>query len=118
MDVVALCRHVRLSPSKARDLARKVSGLKAAEALRITELSPRKAAAAIGKTLKSAIANAEHNAKLSADDLTVKQAVVEEGSRWRRYWARSRGSVSPVLKRTCHVRIVLSDGKKETGPAA
>jgi ribosomal protein L22 len=43
--------------------------------------------------------------------------VIEEGSRWRRFWARSRGSASPVLKRTCHVRIVLSDGKEDTGPA-
>jgi large subunit ribosomal protein L22 len=117
MDVVAISRFVRLSPNKARDLARKVSGLKVADALRITELSPRKAAFAIGKTLKSAIANAENNAKLSVDDLTVKRAVIEEGSRWRRFWARSRGSVSPVQKRTCHVRIVLSDGKKESAPA-
>jgi large subunit ribosomal protein L22 len=111
MEVSAIAKFVRLSPNKARGFARKVSGLTAAEALRLTELSPMKAALLIGKALKSAIANAEHNSKLSVDTLSVKQAVIEEGPRMRRVWARSRGSASPVLKRTCHVRVTLTDGK-------
>ena len=113
MDVEARTKYVRLSPLKARDLAREVSGRTVGEALQITEFSARKAAAIIGKTLKSAIANAENNAKLSVNDLRVKSAVIEEGPRMKRYWPRARGSVSHILKRMCHVRIVLTDGKEE-----
>ncbi len=113
MDVTATTRFVRISPSKARDLARLLRGLPVAEALKITDFSPRKAAPLIGKTLKSAIANAENNAELSVDELTVKEAVVNEGPRMRRYWARARGGVSPVKKRMSHIRIVLTDGRAE-----
>ena len=113
MDVLALTKYVRMSPLKARGLARRVQGLPAGEALSVTELTPGKAARMIGKTLKSAIANAENNADLSVDELTVKTAVVEEGPRLKRYWPRARGGASPILKRTSHVRIVLTDGREE-----
>ncbi len=110
MDVEARTKYVRLSPSKARGLARKVSGLTTAEALRLTDFSARKAGGQIAKTLKSAIANAENNARLSADELRVKEVTVEEGPKMKRFWPRARGGVSPVIKRTCHIRIVLTDG--------
>jgi large subunit ribosomal protein L22 len=111
MDVMALTKHVRMSPSKARDLARAIEGRPVAEALKVTEFSERKAALYIGKTLKSAIANAENNAGLSADKLIVKKAAVEQGPSLKRWWARARGSASPILRRTSHVRIILTDGK-------
>ncbi|NQU41061.1 MAG: 50S ribosomal protein L22 [Lentisphaerae bacterium] len=112
MEVIAITKFARLSPLKARDLARKVQGLSVADALRVTDFSPRKAAALIGKTLKSAIANAENNAHLAVDELVVKEAVVQEGPRMKRYWSRARGSMRPVLKRMCHIRIVLTDGQE------
>jgi len=113
MDISATTRYTRLSALKARDLARRVQGLPAAEALKVTDFSERKAASLIGKTLKSAIANAENKARLSVDKLRVKEAVIEEGPRLRRFWARSRGSASPILKRMCHIRIVLTDDVEE-----
>ena len=85
-------------------------GLSVADALNLTAFSPRKAAFEIGKTLKSAIANAENNAKLSLEDLKVKETVIEEGPRLKRFWPRARGSASPILKRTCHIRIIITDG--------
>ena len=112
MEVAAITKFARLSPSKARDLTRKMQGLPVAEALKVTAFSPRKAAAMIGKTLKSTIANAENNAKLAVDELTVKEAVVEEGPRMKRYWSRARGGIRPVVKRMCHIKIVLTDGQE------
>lgn len=109
MEVTAVAKFVRLAPTKARDLAREVQGLPVAEALKVTQFSPRKAAALIGKTLRSAIANAENNAQLPVDTLRVKQAVIDEGPRMRRYWSRARGSVRRIQKRMCHIRIVLTD---------
>lgn len=114
MDVIAVAKYVRMSPSKGRDVARKVQGLPVAEALRMTRFSPRKAAFHINKTLKSAVANAQSNHSLEADDLRVKQAVVDEGPAMRRFWPRARGGVSPVQKRMCHIRIVLTDGVEES----
>ena len=90
MEVKALTKFVRLSPSKARDLARAIQGRTVADALKITEFSERKAALYLGKTLKSAIANAENNAGISVDDLVVRTAVVEEGPRIKRWWPRAR----------------------------
>jgi large subunit ribosomal protein L22 len=113
MRVTATTRYARVSPSKVVDVARRLKGLPVADALRVTEFGGCKGARLLGKALKSAVANAEHNKKLSSDELLVEKAVVEEGPRMRRYWARSRGSASPVLKRTCHIRVVLTDGKPD-----
>ena len=111
MEVTAITRHIRMSASKAHDLARAIQGKPVADALKITEFSERKAAINIGKTLKSAIANAENNAGLSVDNLYVRYAAVEQGPSMKRWWPRARGSASPILKRTSHVRIILTDEK-------
>lgn len=111
MDIKAVTRYVRISPSKARNLARAIQGLSVSEALKIVQFSERKAAFLIGRTLKSAVANAENNAHLSAGDLRVKEAIVNPGPALRRHWPRARGSVSPIRKRTSHIRITLTDGE-------
>ncbi len=111
MDVQAITKYVRIAPRKARDMARAIQGQSVADALRVVEFSERKAARQIEKTIRSAVANAENNAKLSADDLLVKRATVTAGPALKRYWARSRGMVSPVKKRTSHITIILTDGQ-------
>ena len=112
MDVRAETKFVRLSWEKSQDMARAISGLPVAEALKITEFSNRKAAGLIGKTLKSAIANAENNADLNVDDLFVKKAVVNKGPMHGRYWPRARGSVRPIRRRFSHIEVVVTDQKK------
>lgn len=109
MEVTAVSKFVRMSPSKARDLARAIQGKPVDEALRIADFNARKAGFWLGKTLRSAIANAENNAGISADRLVVRLAVVEDGPRLKRYWPRARGSASPILRRMSHVRIVLTE---------
>ena len=109
MDIKATAKYIRLSPSKARDLARQISGLPVGPALSMMGFNKRKAAFHLAKTLKSAIANAENNAKLSVDDLWVKKAVVEEAPRLKRYWPSARGGALPIAKKMCHMKIVLTD---------
>jgi large subunit ribosomal protein L22 len=111
MEVKAVTKYVRLSPRKARDMARAIQGLAVADAIKTVEFSERKAARQLEKTIRSAVANAENNAKLSADDLRVKEATINDGPAMKRFWARSRGMVSRIRKRTSHITIVLSDGK-------
>ena len=114
MEVQAVAKDVRMSPSKMRDLARELQGRSVSDALRVTQFSERKAAFYLGKTLKSAIANAENNHELSADDLTVKSAIVDEGHRMKRWLPKARGSAGPIIKRSSHIRIVLTDDKSKT----
>jgi len=109
MEITAKTRHVRLAPSKAADLAGALRGLAVPAALRAVQFSDRKAAFYLAKTLKSAIANAANNHDLAVEKLYVKEAVVEQGAMQQRFWPRSRGMVSPVLKRTSHVRVTLTD---------
>lgn len=110
MEVKAISKNVRISASKGRDLARAVMGKRVSEALKITEFSPRKAAFLLGRTIKSAAANASHNHGLDAETLIVSKAVFDEGASQRRYWPRARGSASPIEKQTSHITVVLSDG--------
>jgi large subunit ribosomal protein L22 len=92
-----------------REVTRAIQGLPVSAALDLLAFTPKKAAFLIGKTLKSAVANAENNANLKVDGLVVKEAVVGEGPTIKRMMARARGSGSQILKRTSHIRIVLTD---------
>ena len=111
MEVKAITRNVRISASKGRDLARALKGKALADALKIVDFSPRKAAGLLGRTLRSAAANASHNFGLDADALRVRKAVFDEGPSMRRFWPRARGSASPIEKQTSHVTVVLTDEK-------
>src|SRR6266571_2802597 len=109
MEIRSIYKYARISPFKVREVTREIQGLSVSAALDVLAFTPKKAAFLINKTLKSAIANAENNANLKADGLVVKEAVVGEGPTLRRIMARARGSASRILKRTSHIRIVLSD---------
>lgn len=111
MEIKASIKFVRLSPYKARDLARALRGLPVGAALQVVQMSERKAARQLQKALESAIANAENNADLSADALFVREAIIEQGPTIKRYWPRSRGMVSPIRRRMSHVRITLTNEK-------
>ncbi|MBM3865298.1 MAG: 50S ribosomal protein L22 [Verrucomicrobia bacterium] len=110
MEVQALTRYARMSPKKMREVARTIQGRPAAEAVEFLSLVPRKSARLIAKTLKSAIANAENNRNLSADSLTVRSAVIENGPVLKRFKAGARGTAMPRRKKMSHIRIILSDG--------
>src|SRR6516162_1442003 len=113
MEVRSIHRYARISPFKAREVMREIQGLPVSAALDILTFTPKKAALLITQTLKSAIANAENNANLKADVLVVKEAVVGEGPTFKRMATRARGSGARILKRTAHIRIVLTDEKPE-----
>jgi large subunit ribosomal protein L22 len=92
-----------------REVTRAIQGLPVSAALDLVAFSPKKAASFISKTLKSAVANAENNANLRVDGLVVKEATVGEGPTAKRMMTRARGSGSRILKRSSHIRIILTD---------
>jgi large subunit ribosomal protein L22 len=132
MQVTSTYKYARISAFKAREVTREIQGLPVAAALDIVAFSPKKVASLVAKTLKSAIANAENNNDLRVDTLVVKEATVGEGSTFKRFQPKARGSAGPIRKRTSHIRIVLTDeieiktrekkktaaGKKSKKPAA
>jgi len=116
MEVHAITKNVRMSPQKMREVVRQIQGLPAPHAQDVLAVVPRKGARIVAKTLKSAIANAEdlksHKQEyrnMNTDRLVIKEAVAQTASIIRRFTPKARGSAGPILKRNCHVKIVLSD---------
>ncbi|HOB97138.1 MAG TPA: 50S ribosomal protein L22 [Verrucomicrobiota bacterium] len=109
MEVHAITRNVRMSPQKMREVVRQIQGMPAERAMAVLAVVPRKSARLVAKTLKSAIANAENNKNLKTETLRVKEAVAGRAGILRRFTPKARGSPGPVLKRNCHIKIVLSD---------
>lgn len=107
MEVKSSTKFVRLSPQKARDVAREIQGLPVSSALDILNFTPKKAAMLIGKTLKTAIADAENNHSLDTGTLVIKEAVIGAGPTLRRFSPRAKGSAGPLLKRSSHIYITL-----------
>jgi large subunit ribosomal protein L22 len=116
MEVQAITKNVRMSAQKMREVVRQIQGLPAVQASAVLAVVPRKGARVVAKTLKSAMANAEdlktHKAGFEGfktDQLRVKLAVAGTATTMKRFTPKARGSAGPILKRSCHVKIVLSD---------
>ena len=109
MNVISTYKYARISAFKAREVTREIQGLPVSAALDLLAFTPRKAAAMISKTLKSAIANAENNNKLRPETLRIKEAVAGTATTLKRFQPKARGSAGPILKRRCHIKITLSD---------
>ncbi|HEU4894393.1 MAG TPA: 50S ribosomal protein L22 [Acidimicrobiia bacterium] len=113
MKVKAHNKFVRQSPYKVRRVLDLVRGLPVEEAEHVLRLTNRAAATPIVKTLRSAVANAEHNHALDAEDLIVAEAYADEGPTLRRFKPRARGRATRINKRTSHITIVVSDMNEE-----
>ena len=109
MQVQAITKNVRMSAQKMREVTRQIQGLPALQAAAILKVVPRKSARFVAKTLNSAIANAENNNNLKPETLKIKEAVAGNATTIRRFTPKARGSAGPILKRNCHIKIVLTD---------
>lgn len=113
MEVKSTSKYVRVSPKKARDVAREIQGLPVSSALDILTFTPKKAATLIGKTLKTAIADAENNFSLDTGSLVVKEAVIGAAPTLGRFKARAKGSAGPIIRRSSHISITLTGSAPE-----
>ncbi len=105
----AITKNVPMSAQKMREVVRQIQGMNAVAAQAVLAVVPRKGARLVAKTLKSAIANAENNQSAKAQNLVVREAVAQTGLTYRRFSPKARGSAGPVLKRRCHIKIVVAD---------
>ena len=113
MEVHAITRNVRMSAQKMREVVRQIQGLPALHAVAVLGAVPRKSARFVQKTLKSAIANAENNNNAKPEALIVKEAVAGTATSYKRVTPKARGSMGPIVKRNCHIKIVLTDNAAE-----
>lgn len=109
MQIKAITRNVRMSAQKVREVTRQIQGLSALQAQAVLAVVPRKSARFIAKTLNSAIANAENNNNLNPAKLRVREAVALTAPSMKRFTPKARGSAGPIIKRSSHIKIVLSD---------
>jgi large subunit ribosomal protein L22 len=107
-QVRAEARYVRTAPRKAQLVAEQIRGRPVPEARTILAFMTRDAARDVEKVLSSAVANAEANHDLDADELYVSIATVGAGPTLKRWRARARGRVARIKKRTCHITIALA----------
>ena len=104
----AQVRYVRMSASKARVVLKLIRGKRVAEAAEILEFTERLAAEPIGKCLNSAVANAEHNEELLAEELFISACYADEGPTLKRFRPRARGRAGRINKQTCHITIEVA----------
>jgi large subunit ribosomal protein L22 len=112
MQARAESRYNRHSPRKMRMTIDLIRGKHVNEAFAILQFSKKKGAEIIDKTLRSAVANARHKAEnageiVDVDDLYVKEAYVNEGSKLKRFRAAAQGRAAPIEHPTSHVIIVV-----------
>ncbi len=113
MNVRAQAKYIRQSPSKVRRVLDLVRGLPVDEARIVLDFTNRRAADPVKKVLNSAVANAEHNFALDADELHVSEAYADEGPTLKRWRPRARGRAAQIRKRTSHITIVVADDQEE-----
>jgi ribosomal protein L22 len=110
--VRAQAKYVRTSARKARLVCDHLRGKSVEEARAILAFNPRGVARDWSKVLESAIANAENNHELVAEDLVVREAFADEGPTIKRFQPRARGRAASIRKRTSHLTITLSPERR------
>lgn len=112
MQVQASTKSVQISPRKVRLVADAIRNMPIDSALGALQLMRKRAAWALAKTLKSAMANAENNAKLDKNNLRIVEIQVGEGRALKRFHPSTRGRIHPYKKRTSHITITVEEVKQ------
>ena len=111
MAAVAKLRYQRLSPQKARLVADLVRGKNALQALNLLKFTNKKAAEYIEKTLRSAIANAEHNYNMNPENLIISKILIDKGPVLKRISPRAMGRADVIRKPTAHITVEVDEVK-------
>lgn len=106
----ATTKFLIASPTKVRPVANAVKHKPYPEAMAILENMPQKGAVLISQAMKSAASNAlNRNKRLDEDSLIVKDVMIDEGPRLKRIWCRGKGRADMLLKRMCHITVIVDE---------
>ena len=106
----ALLKFVRVSPTKARLIAREVQGMNAELALAALEFMPNKAAGIVSKVIASAVANGDYE----PEEVTITSCRVDKAAVMKRWRPRARGTASRIIKPTAHILVEVGVASAET----
>jgi large subunit ribosomal protein L22 len=109
MEVSATAKYLPVSARKVRLVLDQLPGKRIDEAMMMLRYLPTPHARLVAKVLHSAAANAENNFSLDRDELRVKRAYAGEGRTLKRWKAKARGRVAPILRRTSHVTVIVEE---------
>jgi large subunit ribosomal protein L22 len=109
MEVTATAKYLPVSARKVRLVLDQLPGKRIDEAMMMLRFLPTPHAKLVAKVVQSAAANAENNYALDLADLRIKRAYAGEGRTLKRYKAKARGRVAPILRRTAHVTVVVEE---------
>ncbi len=109
MEVKAIARNVQVSPQKARLVADLVRGKSVKEAVAILSNTNKRTAYPLRKVIESAASNAVNNNKLDEEKLFISKLFVDEGRKLKRTMPMGKGSASLIMKRACHITVVVSE---------
>jgi LSU ribosomal protein L22P len=109
MKVRAVAKDVGISSRKVCPVIDMVRGKKVDESLTILSFLSTPAAKSVAKVIKSAAANAENNFQMSPADLKITDIFANQGRTLKRFRPKSRGRVSPILRRSSHITVLVSE---------
>ncbi|NGP45845.1 50S ribosomal protein L22 [Bacillaceae bacterium SIJ1] len=112
MEAKAIAKTIRIAPRKVRLVVDLIRGKETGEALAILRLTNKASSPVVEKLLNSAIANAEHNYDMDAENLYVSKVFVDEGPTLKRFRPRAQGRASAINKRTSHITLIVSEKKE------
>jgi large subunit ribosomal protein L22 len=113
MQTFAKMRYAHISPQKCRLVADVIRGQNVGLALSTLRFMPKKGADLVLKALESAVANAEHNHGADVDELKVSRIEIDAAPLQKRFAARAKGRGNRIVKRSSHITVHVSDGRKE-----
>ncbi|GMO31167.1 MAG: 50S ribosomal protein L22 [Termitinemataceae bacterium] len=109
----AISKFLICSPYKIRPVANLIRKKLYPDVLSILDNMPHKGARLVRKTVKSAASNAlSRNKSLTEDMLYIKEIFIDEGPRMKRVWFRARGRADMLLKRLCHITVIVDETSK------
>ena len=111
-QVYSTGKYLHISPKKVRIVMDLVRNASVKDAARVLTFNKTKAGALINKVLKSAVASAKTNLNLKEDNLIISDLQVNTGPIQKRGRIVARGRFSPILKRTSHIIVGLSERTK------
>ncbi|MBK8092373.1 MAG: 50S ribosomal protein L22 [Verrucomicrobiaceae bacterium] len=106
-------KYARISPQKARQVTRAITGMPVSQALSVLDFTPKKGALIVAKALRSAVANAENNHELDASEMIVTSATSTPGPALSRMMPRARGSGAAIKKRMSHITVIIGAKPEE-----
>jgi large subunit ribosomal protein L22 len=109
MEIQVKLNNIRIAPRKSRQVADLIRGKSALEAMALLEFTVKKASDPLLKLIKSGIDSALRNHQSKEGSLRIFKITVDGGPILKRMFPMSRGRGYPIMKRTSHITLVLSD---------